>query len=272
MLHHTSEKASWGGRRKGAGRNPVSIHMTPFPFGSLTQLPDPPGAICRGRPIHCRHKRDTRRNLIFVSRCGSWKCPYCRQALIQRWTRHIGKTTQFLDSQEGLLKLVVVFTTSAEEWSKSGRRYLRRHGAEYIRIRLRDGRLAVLSDWGEGVFLFSGEFDPEMEGMVHDYDDGLREIFSDISPERRPISTSAKWRLETERDSEESDWERVNVLTPQGFKEAESKLDKWGVPYSASRVRDKQAIDFRWPDKFTADDIVGYECNLAVPKREASGE
>jgi len=175
--------------------------------------------------------------------------------------------TQFVDRQDGPLKLVVVFVTSAKEWSKSGRRYLRRHGAQYARIRLRDGRLAVLSTWGEGVLLFSGKFDPEMEGMVHDYDDGLREILSGISHERRPISTSAKWRLETERDSEETDWEFVNLLTPQGFKEAESKLDKWGVHYRTSPANDNPAIDFTWPDELTASAIECYSRILAEIKR-----
>ena len=255
------EKSTRGGCRKGAGRKPISNRMRPFLFGSLSTAPVASGRRCSGQALHCRSKVNPRENVIFLRYCDSWDCPRCRRILEARWADHIRAKSVSTDDKGDYCLLAAVFTTSLDEWTKSVRKYLQRHGADYVRMRLRGGEVAVINNWGEGSLLYSGRFAPEMEGQVQPFDAGLEAIFAVLDCKCRPISTSANWRLTAiEREPQ---WELVHLLTGQALNEAVRKLQKWGVPHTITTKADKTTIRFEWSTQLEPGEIAYYELMLA---------
>ncbi len=188
---------------------------------------------------------------------------------------HIRDRSLLVDHHGDYFCLAAVFTTSQEEWTRSVKKYLRRHSAEYACLRLREDKVAVINDWGEGVLLYSGEFLPTMVGTVQPFETGLEEIFAALDCSRRPISASTNWRLTTGREGDgegESEWERVNSLTGAALRGATAKLQKWGVPYRTISKADKVTIHFRWPVRFSPGDIAYYEAMLAPITRQLKAE
>jgi len=173
--------------------------------------------------------------------------------------QHITDRTQFCDEGKDA-NLTCVFSTSLKEWESSVRRRLWRHASEYACFRLRDGNLAVINENGDGGFLYSGEIDPSIAGVVHPFRPGLEEIFDALDYQRKPISTSKGWRRPTAKG--DAGLEKINCLTAQEFVEAEAKLQKWGVTIHTAHRGEKTTIEFTWPSRFSPDDIKRHEAML----------
>lgn len=239
-----------GGIREGAGRKLIPGRLRTVNFGSLIKAANSPQPKCR-HIIHLGSKGNHHKNLALLVYCGSWACPRCNKFNKQKWIDHIkGMTLLCVDDISS--SSAFLFETTVEEWKSSIRKQLSRQHVDFARIRMADGRLAVVNNGNSGDFFSDDRFDS-----------ALASIFDAVGYDRKPVSTSKRWKLETK--GARFNWERVNNLHLT-LPELMDELHKLGAQSEYMKSSDR--ITFKYPDSFTEEDIREANYHLASLQRE----
>lgn len=266
------KKTRRGGRRKGAGRKLITSRIRPFPFGSPPTAPGPVSEECSPQGVHCRSRINPRHNYIFAVYCDSWSCPRCAVKLTEKWQRHITRVTLHEDDKGQVWNSAFVFMTSHSEWISSVRKYLRRHRAHYVRIKLRGQEVAVINNGKFGAILGSSWSNSEISERAYGFGAGLNEIFAAMDPEARPISASKEWQLKNHSTDygSQSHLKLVHFLGGEAFQGVRPKLEGWGIPVREHYGEGKTSLEFDWPDSLSQTVIAIRECMLADYTQENS--
>lgn len=134
-----------------------------------------------------RKRRITRQGRVYRSIsffCGRWDCPRCSSFFKARWIEHLKEKTKDLN--------LYVLKCDEEEWGRI-RRSINRLGADYTRIRTREGLMIITN---KSLKMSASLPNDELVGM-------LEKAIPDEA-EVCPISTSRGWEREknTKRESD----------------------------------------------------------------------
>ncbi len=240
-----------GGIRKGAGRKALPGRMRPVNFSSLIKAANSPRPKC-GYIIHFRSQGDHYKNLAFSAYCGSWACPQCNKYNKKKWIDHI-KCMTLLNVEGILSSSAFLFEITSEEWESSIKKRLSRQNVDFARIRLANGRLAVVNNGNNGEFFSDDRFDS-----------ALASIFDAVGYDRKPVSTSKRWRLATKKPSFK--WDRLNNLYLT-LPELKDELQKLGARTEYTQY--SNGIIFEYPNSWTEEMIMEKARYLAsIPSKE----
>ena len=249
------ESSNRGGFREGAGRKPNPGRIRYVDLLSFLKSAKPPRQKC-GYTVHLWSKDDHHKNLALRALCGSWKCPQCGEYNKRKWISHITYVTRFFDAAGHLSRRASMFETSPEEWKSSVSKWLKRQDADFMHIRLADGRLIVINNGGVGE-MYSGD----------KFRSALEKIFQAVGYDRKPVFTSKRWRLP--KPNTKFRWVRLNNLwlTLSELEKALAGLENQPVKIVK---KDKDRVIFECPAEWTDEMLEDLANDLANMKGEES--
>lgn len=220
-----------GGFRKGAGRKPIPGRVRTLNYTKLFVPAQTMRREC-GYTIHFWKKDKHHKNLALRVFCSSWACPRCHEYNKRKWISHIKAMTIF-GVPGAFFNKASVFETSDSYWKSSVKKQLSRQNVDFVRVRLHDGRLAVINNRGFGELLSGDSFNSALE-----------KIFAAVGHDRKPVSPSKRWQLR--KTVPVFQFERLNNLHLT-LPELRDELNKLRLKSEYSRSS-HNGIFFEYPD------------------------
>ena len=245
-----------GGSRVGAGRKPIPCKTHRLNLADSAEPTKAPQKEC-DYLIHLREKSNHYQQMVIRSFCGSWACPLCNRSNKWKWINQItSRTIINVDEERHWSSQASIMSVKTDKEWDCVRKRLQRKNADFARVRLNDGQLAVINVGGFGDLYTGDSFESE-----------LKKIFDAVGYGHKPVSTSKTWQMGTQESTHK--WERVSRLQINlpALNEALSEFDIHTEPILSVHL---SGLTFKCPPDWTEQEIESFSYDLASRPGEES--